>query len=160
MIPYFFFGFFDAIEEVVEKYTGGWIASPKERTKEQVEAERIRLGIVEVKKEVKRITRILTEAKQDKASQKQIASLLTHESILKQQLQESRQAYDALLLRITSNAIQQKLIEQQLIEEALQEQALAIAEVESMAREIAEQQRLRQQEEDDIVFVMSMLSVM
>lgn len=160
MIPYFFFGFFDAIEEAVEKYSGGWIPSPRERTKEQIEAERIRLGIVEVKKEVKRITRLLTKAKKEQEKPLTVANLQTHEYLLRQQLEQSRQAYDALLLRITSNAIQQKLVEQQLFEEALREQALAIAEVEAIAREIAEQQRLRQQEEEDIVFVMSMLASM
>lgn len=165
MIPFFFFGFFDGAGEVVEpqqpqQSTGGWIPSPIERTKEQVEAERVRLGIIEAKKEVKRIVRLLTEKKKEQAPQIEIAKLHTHEYMLKQQLDEARRAYDALLFRINSNALQQRLIEQQLLNEALQEEALRIAEEEAIAQAIAEQERLRQQEEEDIVFVMSMLAVM
>lgn len=143
-----------------QQSTGGWIPSPIERTKEQVEAERVRLGIIEAKKEVKRIVRLLTEKRKEQATQIEIAKLHTHEYLLKQQLDEARRAYDALLFRINSNALQQRLIEQQLLNEVLQDEALRIAEEEAIAQILAEQERLRQQEEEDIVFVMSMLAVM
>ena len=164
MIPFFFFGLFDGASETVEpqpqsptlELVHGWIGD-RRQTKEELEAERIRLGIIDAKKEVKRIVRLLTKKKTEDVKPLEVAKLKTHEYLVRQQLQEAQKAYEALLFKINSNAILQKIVEQQLLDEAIEQEAIRLAQEYAEAQRL-EEERQRQIEENDIAYVMAMLA--
>lgn len=106
-------------------------------TQEEVEAERIRLGIIEAKQEIKRVVRLInkakTQPKQPESSHDEL-KLKLHAELLKQKIKRAQDEYDALLFRINKNYLR--------------------------ARVEAHKAIKRQQEESDISYVISMLALM
>jgi hypothetical protein len=135
----------------------GWIRD-RSPTNEQVEAERIRLGIIELKKEVKQVKRLISEKKQTKeVTPQEVVGLQIHDVLLKERLLEAQRQFDALLLLINLAVFNDKRLEQERLaqQDELDKQAELLA-----LYEIQQIQQAIQQEEDDIVFVMTMIAEM
>lgn len=120
----------------------GWIRDKKRKeilppTVEEIEAERIRLGIIEDNKEIKRVVRLLKQVEAPATrtqSSLEAVKLAIHRKLLDERIKHANDEYQALLKRINENYLR--------------------------ARVEAHKAIKRQREEDDMVYVMSMIASM
>lgn len=120
----------------------GWIKDKKRKEIDppsalEIEAERIKLGIIEDNKEIKRVTRLLKQVEVPATrtqSSLEASKLAIHKKLLAERIKRANDEYEALLRRINENYLR--------------------------ARVEAHKAIKRQREEDDVIYVMSMLASM
>lgn len=114
----------------------GWIRNRP--TKDEEEAERIKLGIIEAKKEIKQVVKLIkqVEVKQEHTqSSVEAAKLAIHKQLLAERIKRANDEYQTLLHRINTNYLRARLETHKAI-------------------------KRQQAEESDIAFIMSMLANM
>jgi hypothetical protein len=119
----------------------GWIKDKKRKeilppTAEEIEAERIRLGIVEAKNEIKQVVKLIKQVEaqpQRTQSSLDAQKLAIHKKLLAEQINRANDEYQALLDRINKNYLRARLETHKAI-------------------------KRQQAEEGDIAFIMSMLA--
>ena len=128
------FGFVNEVADVL----GGWVRYPERPSQEEIEKERIQLGITQpVAKKLKKVFRLaIRKTKNDKELNKELFEEVSKELDL--QWQPEFAIYLAILIRIRNNAIDDLKARNLL-------HALEVYE-------------LRRIEEDDIAFIISMLA--
>lgn len=120
----------------------GWIKDKKRKEIQppsalEIEAERIKLGIIEDNKEIKRVARLLKQVEVPATrtqSSLEASKLAIHKKLLAERIKRANDEYEALLRRINENYLR--------------------------ARVEAHKAIKRQREEDDVIYVMSMLASM
>jgi Uri superfamily endonuclease len=120
----------------------GWIRDKKRKeilppTALEIEAERIKLGIIEDRKEIKHVIRLLKQVEVPATrtqSSLEASKLAIHKKLLDERIKRADDEYQALLKRINENYLR--------------------------ARVEAHKAIKRQREEDDIIYVMSMIASM
>ena len=144
---------------------GGFLPSARNRTKEEIEAERLRLGIIKRKKKIKEIKKVVSTTKKKVEvkdnvitmpllqQRQQIEALMLQQQLEQEAMQREQEAYTALLLQIQLQVKQQE--QQQAYEQALLEQEQA--ELEAQA-EFERLERLRLEEEAEVVQILKILA--